>query len=110
MASADVFNELNSQLKADKRHDSSEAEKISVVESNVEAAKGEASGNSKKTKKKGGLFKRIKNAVTGPLRKKSNSAAQQQNGKLRTKSTSDLTDEKYDESEAGNDHGSKTKV
>lgn len=108
MASASVLNELNSQLKTKAPNDSSDAEKITVVESNAGRGKDEASGESKKTKKKGGIFKRLKNAVMQPLQRK-NRLDRQENGKLKTKSTSDLADVHVDDADASH-HDSKAKV
>ena len=111
MANSNITNELNSKLKAKTKNDPSEAEKISVAESNADGAKCEASGESQKAKKKGGIFSKFKNAVKRPLRKK-HSSDLQENGKstLRTKSTSDLADAQEEESNATQEHGSKTKV
>ena len=109
MASADIAKELNSQLKGKVGNDSSEAEKICVVETN--SPKSGTSGENQKAKKKGGLFKRFKNAVKAPLRKRHRSGVYE-NGtdKHRTKSTSDLTDTAREESEGAHDHDSKAKV
>lgn len=112
MASADIAKELNSQLKAKGNNDASEADKISVVESNVDAAKCESSGEKEKPKKrKEGFLKRIRNVVKAPLRRKQKSGVRE-NGKSsqRTKSTSDLADaqEEHD-TEATHEHDSKAK-
>ena len=113
MASADIAKELNSQLKAKGNSDASEAEKISVVESNVDAAKCESSGGKEKPKKKKeGFLKRIRNVVKVPLRRKHKSGVHE-NGKSsqRTKSTSDLTDEQEEhDTETTHEHDSKAKV
>ena len=113
MASADIAKELNSQLKAKGNNDASEADKISVVESNVDAAKCESNGEKEKPKKrKEGFLKRIRNVVKAPLRRKQKSGVRE-NGKSsqRTKSTSDLADaqEEHD-TEATHEHDSKAKV
>ena len=94
MASAEMLNELSAQI--GKKEGKSDAEQINVIES--KSTNDDSSKGSRKKNKKGGLFSKVKKLVKKPGQKKqSEDIATKENGhnreKLRTKSTSDLTEE-----------------